>query len=93
MAHTPGPWFLVSEDKPLEEDGAILRSCNGQEIRPAPGVKLGDETDDLRLTCAAPTLLKALLALRDYNNQDGVEQPKTEWLVSEAIREATGRPV
>ena len=58
--HTPGPWFVAKESDAQESDGNVVISPNGYEIRPVPGVRLGDEMADLQLTAAAPELLEAL---------------------------------
>ncbi len=58
---TPGPWSLGESCDLLDRDGVIIESINETyDIRPAIGVKLGDELADMRLMAAAPDLLAAL---------------------------------
>lgn len=59
--HTPGPWELVDASVPLDRDGFVATDTDKTiEIRPAAGVKLGDEREDLVLMSSSPELLASL---------------------------------
>ena len=92
--HTPGPWFVAKESDVQASDGNVVISPNGYEIRPVPGVRLGDEMADLQLTAAAPELLAALqVMLRDYtavHDIGDVEMQPAIYQARAAISKATG---
>jgi len=85
--HTPGPWFIAKESDVQASDGNVVISPNGYEIRPVPGVRLGDEMADLQLTAAAPELLKELqFAIRFYDQLT----PGDVARMSKVVAKATG---
>lgn len=87
--YTTGPWFVAKDTDLQESDGNIVESPNGYEIRPEPGIKLGDEESDLRLIASAPDLLEALVKISkmDYGNPYA---KKCADIAREAIAKATG---
>lgn len=91
---TPGPWFVAKEADAQASDGNVVISPNGYEIRPVPGVRLGDEMADLQLTAAAPELLAALqVMLRDYTAVHDIGDIEMQPAINQArsvIAKATG---
>jgi len=72
-AHTPSPWGIYFTDDELREDGIMVSSPNGFDIRPSGNQKLGDEQADLKLMAQSPDLLQALkriIKLFDNNQSD-----------------------
>ena len=87
--HTPGPWFVAKEADVQASDGNVLISPNGYEIRPVPGVRLGDEMADLQLTAAAPELLEALqFAIRFYDQLNPSDVVRMRKVVAKATGSA-----
>ena len=85
--HTPGPWFIAKESDVQASDGNVVISPNGYEIRPVPGVRLGDELADLQLTAAAPELLDALQFAIRFHDQI---TPGDVARMSKVVAKATG---
>ena len=97
---TPGPWSLGESCDLLDRDGVIIESINETyDIRPAIGVKLGDELADMRLMAAAPDFLEACLELtKDWQRMSGTSHAHCGLLspgmakVYKAIEKAIGVP-
>ena len=88
--HTPGPWFVAKEADVQASDGNVVISPNGYEIRPVPGVCLGDEMADLQLTAAAPELLQALqFAIRFHDQLTPSDVERMRKIVAKATGSAT----
>lgn len=88
--HTPGPWFVAKEADVQASDGNVVISPNGYEIRPVPGVRLGDEMADLQLTAAAPELLQALqFAIRFHDQLTPSDVERMRKIVAKAIGSTT----
>lgn len=89
MVHTPGPWELVDASMALDCDGFIATDTDKTiEIRPAVGVKLGDEKADFSLMAAAPELLAALVDAKSLIEALGVTHGDTMRGIRMAILKA-----
>lgn len=85
--HTPGPWFLVSDN--LAEDCAVIETRSGEEVL---GVSewIRADVPDLRLMSAAPDLLKALVSLELTAGIPAMEDDPARVAARAAIAKAKG---
>jgi hypothetical protein len=88
--HTPGPWVQAGQICVCTVSGRLIfvvRQPSGtSDLTP------DDEMEaNTRLCAAGPEMLAALIAVRDWNDEDGNWTPVLA-KVRAAIRKATGEP-